>query len=69
MRLEPRDWDSAFFGYPVAAAEPDHGSASAAEVVAALKEALELYFEDRTPSATPWAESSPAGKREIRRGQ
>ncbi len=39
MRLEPRDWDSAFFGYPVAAAEPDHGSASAAEVVAALKEA------------------------------
>ena len=39
MRLESRKWDSAFFGYPVAAVEPDHEVASAAEVVAALAEA------------------------------
>lgn len=38
-RLESRKWDSAFFGYPVASVEPDLGSASAAEVVAALEEA------------------------------
>ena len=39
MRMVSRDWDSAFFGYPVAAAEPDHEVASASEVVAALEEA------------------------------
>ena len=39
MRLETRDWDSAFFGYPVAAAEPELGSATVAEVVSTLGEA------------------------------
>ena len=36
MRIVSREWDSTFFGYPVAAAELDHSPASVAEVAAAL---------------------------------
>ena len=39
MRMVSRDWDSVFFGYPVAAVEPDPSSVSVAEVVAAREEA------------------------------
>ncbi len=39
MRMVSRDWDSAFFGYPVAAVELDHPPASVAEVAAAREEA------------------------------
>ena len=39
MRVVSREWDSAFFGYPVAAAELDHSPVSIAEVAAARDEA------------------------------
>lgn len=39
MRMVSRDWDSAFFGYPVASVELDPPSTSVAEVAAAREEA------------------------------